>query len=734
MNSTDRPKNQRVLVIDDNPAIHKDFEKILGPRSNAGALEAAEAALFGAAAAPVQNTSVELAFALQGEEGLARVQEATAANRRFAVAFVDARMPPGWDGIVTIAKLWEADPDVQVVLCTAYSDYSLPEIQERLGVSDRLLILKKPFDSIEVLQITSALTEKWRLLRESRRRMDDLEDMVSRRTAELHATNAKLRSEIEQRKAAAEELCKMRNQLSHLLANSPVVTYSLRIHGEELVPAWVSENLTRLMGWTTSEWLQPSWIQDRTHPDDLAEAAQFAADPLAEGASRREYRLRHADGSYRWVYDERRVVHGPDGAGIEVVGAFTDVTERKQLEEQLRQSQKMEAIGQLAGGVAHDFNNLLTVIGSYSNILLEAPSLPAALREPVTQIVEAANRAGDLTRQMLAYGRRQVMRPEDLNVAERVASLSKMLTRILGEDIALEFESLDPELAIRADRTMLDQILLNLAANARDAMPTGGRLILQTSAIHVNGESPRRNPDARSGSFCLLAVTDTGCGIPRDILPRIFDPFFTTKEAGKGTGLGLATVYGIVKLHHGWIECESEEGRGTTFQVFLPRAATSPHSASRAALPAEKPVERTDETVLFVEDEPALRQLAEVVLSHEGYRLLQASNGIEALAMWRKHGASIDILVTDLVMPAGITGRELASMLQRERPELRIVYTSGYSPDVLASDSVMSDEINFLPKPYTPASLLQAVRRAPPNRLRNGMAKELIQLSRQYAR
>lgn len=733
MNSTDRPKNQRVLVIDDNPAIHKDFEKILAPRSSGGALEVAEAALFGDAGAPVQKASVELAFALQGEEGLARVQEAVTANRRFAVAFVDARMPPGWDGIVTIGKLWEADPDLQVVLCTAYSDYSLPEIQERLGISDRLLILKKPFDSIEVLQITSALIEKWRLLQESRRRMDDLEQTVSCRTAELHAINARLRSEIEQRKAAAEELGKTRNQLSHLLANSPVVTYSLRLDGEQLVPAWVSENLTRLTGWTTAQWHQPSWTQDHIHPDDLAEAAQFAADPLAEGAAHREYRLRHADGSYRWVYDERRVAPGPGGAGKEIVGAFTDVTERKQLEEQLCQSQKMEAIGQLAGGVAHDFNNLLTVIGSYSNIVLESPGLPAALRDPVTQIVEAANRAGDLTRQMLAYGRRQVMRPEDLNVAERVASLGKMLTRILGEDIALEFENQDPELAIRADRTMLDQILLNLAANARDAMPTGGRLVIRTSAFHANGEYPRRNPDA-CGSFCLLAVTDTGCGIPQDILPRIFDPFFTTKEAGKGTGLGLATVYGIVKLHHGWIECDSEEGRGTTFRIFLPSAAASPRSAAPAALPIEKPVRRTDETILFVEDEPALRQLAEIVLSQEGYRLIQASNGIEALAMWRKHGASVDVLVTDLVMPAGITGRELASMLQRERPELRVVYTSGYSPDVLTSDNVMSDEINFLPKPYTPASLLQAVRHAPPNRLRNGMAKELIQLSRQYAR
>jgi two-component system, cell cycle sensor histidine kinase and response regulator CckA len=391
-----------------------------------------------------------------------------------------------------------------------------------------------------------------------------------------------------------------------------------------------------------------------------------------------------------------------------LLGQTRDLTAQERLEEQLRQSQKMEAIGQLAGGVAHDFNNILTVIHGHASLLLAGGSLTGASARCAQQIGRAAERAAGLTRQLLAFSRRQVMQTRSLDMKEVVGNMTSMLGRILGEDIALQLHySLHPAL-VQADAGMIEQVLLNLAINSRDAMPKGGVLAISISTLELDARGLAERSEARAGRFVCLNVTDTGCGIPPQHLRRIFEPFFTTKEVGKGTGLGLATVYGIVKQHQGWIEVESEVGKGTAFKVFLPRNDETPQIGDRP--PAEHVIRGGTETILVVEDEALVRELACSVLTGHGYSVLQAESGAKALRVWQASKQRIDLLLTDLVMPDNLNGRELAEKLCAERPRLKVLFTSGYSADVVSKDSVLHSGLNFLPKPYHPHKLVLAVR------------------------
>jgi signal transduction histidine kinase/ActR/RegA family two-component response regulator len=391
-----------------------------------------------------------------------------------------------------------------------------------------------------------------------------------------------------------------------------------------------------------------------------------------------------------------------------LLGLFRDVTAQKRLEQQLRQSQKMEAIGQLAGGVAHDFNNILTVIHGHASLLLAAGSLTGVSAKSAQQISQAADRAAGLTRQLLAFSRRQVLQPRQLDMNEVVANMTKMLGRILGEDIALQLNYCPQPARVQADAGMMEQVLLNLAVNSRDAMPKGGLLAIKISTIEVDARRQAEHSEGHTGRFVCLSVIDTGCGIPPENLRRIFEPFFTTKEVGKGTGLGLATVYGIVKQHQGWIEVESQPGHGTTFRVFLPRSVESADATEDQ--PAEKAVRGGTETILVVEDEVAVRELVCNLLAGHGYRILQADSGLKALQVWRDSKDRIDLLLTDLVMPDQMNGRELAEKLWAERPRLKVIFTSGYSADVVGKDFVLHRGLNYLQKPYHPNKLALAVR------------------------
>ena len=385
-----------------------------------------------------------------------------------------------------------------------------------------------------------------------------------------------------------------------------------------------------------------------------------------------------------------------------------DITERTNLEAQLRHAQKLESIGQLAAGVAHDFNNILTIIQGHADRLLGQYETDAQVAEPLKLVSAAAKRGSSLTRQLLMFSRKQVMQSKIIDLNGVLTNLTKLLHRLLGDDVTLESnfsENLPP---VDADVGMIDQIIMNLSVNARDAMPKGGRLGISTSSVVIDEAYVQQNADARPGRFICLTVSDTGCGMDRATLARIFEPFFTTKEVGKGTGLGLATVYGIVKQHQGWIEVTSKQGVGTTFKVYFPASEKAIEACAEKIGP-EKSIRGGSETILIVEDEPVLRELARMILRDYKYDVLEASTGHEALQVWAKHKGRIDLLLTDMVMPEGMTGRELAETLRRQKPELKVIYTSGYSSDVMGQEHAPRD-IRFLQKPYPPLELAQAVR------------------------
>jgi two-component system cell cycle sensor histidine kinase/response regulator CckA len=396
------------------------------------------------------------------------------------------------------------------------------------------------------------------------------------------------------------------------------------------------------------------------------------------------------------------------GEIVNYVTVKRDVTRELALEAQLRQVQKMEVIGQLAGGVAHDFNNILSIIQGNVALLLESGSIGKTESVLIRDIAEAVERAARLTRQLLVSSRKQELDASDVNLNEIVRSMAEMLASVLGDALQLRC-AYAPELpVIHADRGMLEQILLNLVLNARDSMPPGGCLTIATTEQVFEQTSSLRHPEAATGRYACLSVQDTGCGIAPDHLGRIFEPFFTTKEVGRGTGLGLATVYAIVKQHRGWIDAESQVNVGTTFRVYLPAASTHAQATRSEAFAADLP--GGTEGILVVEDEPALCQLVGKLLRRCGYTVWLAESGQEALKLWAMHRDQIQLLITDIMMPGGILGPELSGRLRADDPNLKIIYTSGYGRAVVTQGLVLTEGINMIRKPWLPRAFAQTVR------------------------
>jgi signal transduction histidine kinase/CheY-like chemotaxis protein len=428
-----------------------------------------------------------------------------------------------------------------------------------------------------------------------------------------------------------------------------------------------------------------------------------------KGASGEEIEEEYCVGGERlWVhtiktplFDESNVVTG-------VLGVFWDVTERKRLEEQLRQSQKMEAIGALAGGIAHDFNNLMTAVIGYSDLLKMRMQRDDPLLGDLDQIRRAGERAASLTGQLLAFSRKQVLQPQVLDINHVISDTEKMLRRIIGEHIDLVTIPGAALGRVSADPNQVQQVLLNLAVNGRDAMPRGGKLTIETGNVYLDGACARRRVDVEPGAYVLLAVSDTGCGMDAETVSHIFEPFFTTKEKGRGTGLGLATVYGIIKQSGGHIWVYSEPGKGSTFKIYLRRLDKSAASEAGPSCAWEGALPGT-ETVLLVEDDEQVRNMAKKGLSLHGYDVIAAGNGEEALKVLEAHEGPVRILVTDVVMP-GLSGGELALRIASTHPEMKILYVSGYTDSAIVHHGVLEAGVSFLQKPFTPGALARKVR------------------------
>ena len=514
-----------------------------------------------------------------------------------------------------------------------------------------------------------------------------------------------------ERKRAEDALQRTQERLAYLLANSPAIIYALKINGNSVVPVSISDNIETLFGYKPAEALAPTWWNEALHPHDREALVNWLPELIRLNHVAHEYRVRHQKGHYLWVRDEKRLLRDAQGNPSEIIGSWMDITERKQLEERFRQVQKMEAVGQLAGGVAHDFNNLLTVIRGNSELLLmDGVELPPLARDCIKQVVGAAVRATELTRQLLVFSRKQVLQPRPISLNEAVAAMSNMLSRIIGEHIQFRC-SYAPHLPmIQADPGMIDQVLMNLVVNGRDAMPQGGELSLTTAVISFTNGSSSEHPEARAGQFVRLRVSDSGTGIAPENLPHIFEPFFTTKDIGKGTGLGLATVYGIVKQHQGWIEVTSEPGKGSAFEVYLPAIQSAPAATANPAVRTS--AAGGSETILMVEDEESVRVLARRMLRDAGYKVHEAVSGEAAVDLWKAHGPTIDLLLSDFMLPNGMSGNILAEKFRSEKPDLKVILTSGHTQETLGSDFRQPDGVRFLSKPFSIQALLQAVRRS----------------------
>ena len=685
------PLNHRLLIVDDNAAIHDDFRKILVRSSvRDAALGKLESVLFEVPHAPSTAADFEIDSVLQGTDALEKMQAAVAAGRPYAVAFVDVRMPPGWDGIETIEHLWCADPALQIVICTAYSDYSWQAVTDRLGINDNLVILKKPFDSIEVLQLAHALTKKWTVTQQASIRMETLHRMVDERTRDLRNAN--------------EELRRSEERFAKAFQANPIPLAIQTVGENRFVD--VNHAFEAMSRFSRAEVIGQNPARLRLCRD----AKQCVLQRLNEKAEVRnvETQITTKAGELRQTLISTERITIAEEPHILVM--IQDVTEQLRLESQLRQAQKMEAIGRLAAGVAHDFTNLLTIIQGHASLQLAAVESRANVNVSLEQIERAAERAAELTRQLLAFSSRQSIRLRPLQVADIINELKPAIQRLLGDQVQLQC-SLRPGLPlILADPASLSQIITNLAINARDAMPNGGTLTIAAAPSRLDPADCAGEQDRRAGDFMCLRVSDTGRGMEEATRTRVFEPFFTTKQPTNGAGMGLATVYGLMKQHNGWIEVTSAPGKGAAFHLYLPITDK----------PIEPPEQPTTEqqatsarpTLLVVEDDQAVRQIVKNILVSDGYAVLEAASAEQALEIWRTRRMEIALLLIDVVMPGSTNGLALASALAAQKPELKVIYTSGQSSDLFTCDAPFREGINYLPKPYLSSKLTTIIGRA----------------------
>lgn len=514
--------------------------------------------------------------------------------------------------------------------------------------------------------------------------------------------------EITERKRAEEEV---RSAWARTQQYLDVAGVMLVVLDRQAVITLINRKGAEVLGYEEEELIGRDWLETclpEERRDELRAVWERLMSGQAGGPSEHEHPVLTRNGGQRLIAWTNVVLRDPDGTVVGILSSGEDITERRSLEEQLRISQRMEAVGRLAGGVAHDFNNLLTVILGDTELALKDAGADGRLRELLGEVMEAGERAAALTRQLLVFSRRQVVEPTVFSLNDLVAEVEKMLRRLIEEDIELTTRRAPDLGLVNADRGQIEQVLVNLVVNARDAMAFGGRLVVETDNVTLDEAWAAAHPGARAGEYVLLAVTDTGTGMTDDVKAHVFEPFFTTKERGTGTGLGLATSYGIVQKHGGYIGVYSRAGVGTTMAVYLPRAEDERVGAAQYET-VDLP--RGDETILLVEDEVAVRRVATRLLEGQGYTVLDAADGFEAMRVLEHYGGGIDLLLTDVVLP-GMSGRELAEKVRTERPDLRVLFCSGYTDDVILERQFPDWGEQLVQKPFTIQELACRVREA----------------------
>jgi two-component system cell cycle sensor histidine kinase/response regulator CckA len=583
------------------------------------------------------------------------------------------------------------------------SDFSLPT----MTAHDVLEVLNSARPDLPCIVISATIAEESAvdLLRAGARDFVVKDRMVRL----LPAIGRELREAMERqrRREAETSLQHMRERMQFALKSVGIGTWESDITSGRTI---CSDVLERLHGRAVGQFgaTFEAFIE-AVHPDDRQRVGDRIIGSIPDRtASRLEYRTQWPDGSIHWIANVGQVFYDAAGRPVRAAGVAMDITVQKTLEEQFRQAQRMESIGNLAGGIAHDFNNLLTAILGYSNFLLEeltADQVSQTVRGDLEEIRKAGERAAALTSQLLAFSRKQIIRPTVLNINTIVRNLESMLRRLIGEDIELMVHLSDDLGSSNADVGQIEQVIMNLVVNSRDAMPTGGKITIETANVDLDDAYARKHIAVVPGPHVMIAVTDTGTGMTPDVQARIFEPFFTTKPKDRGTGLGLATVYGIVKQNAGNIWVYSEVGRGTTFKVYLPRVTDRPGRLPQT----DQPVRGGNETVLLVEDDERVRRLAREMLARNGYHVIETSESEEALRAAAGHPGPLHLLLTDVVMP-GMSGRVLAQRLVEQDPDLKILYMSGYTDNAIVNHGILMPGVAFLQKPFTPTSLARAVR------------------------
>ena len=523
--------------------------------------------------------------------------------------------------------------------------------------------------------------------------------------------------DITERKCVEEALEQSEEHFRNMFTNAPFGVFQSTTGGKLL---GVNPVFAKITGYGSPEELIEAVNQrnlaEVLYEDPQARAAVMEEVMRAQGQWRQfSHRFRRKDGKIGNAILSIRTYAKVEGPSAELEGFVEDTTERvradqeqKKLQDQLQQAQKMEAVGRLAGGIAHDFNNLLTAINGFTEIALGRAGVGTDLQNDLLEIKRATRRAATLTSQLLAFSRKQILQPCIINLGELVIVMEEMLKRLLGEDVHVHVHRPADLWSVRADPGRIEQVVMNLSVNARDAMPDGGVLSIETANMVLSEDYTHEHMEMKKGEYVLLTVSDTGCGMDEDTQKRVFEPFFTTKEKGKGTGLGLSTVYGIVKQSEGYIFCYSEVGKGTTFKIYLPRVHGEPQQLRHAEEVAPKPVRGT-ETVLLVEDDETVRRVTASILESAGYSVLSASTGEEALQKLSGMSLSLDLLMTDVVMP-GMDGKAVAQKVSERFPAVLVLYISGYTADAIVHNGALEEGVEFVQKPFDATTLLQKIR------------------------